>query len=291
MSKLLCVLIDGLRSEAMACAHVRCFDRIAAEGIVRGIQPLRPHLPLPNLVSLFTSQPPEEHGVLSNSCASRISPHAVPLFSLLRYRHQNLSAFYSSDFIRLLFPQGSLQTGMFINSQGIRNVDRDLAQMAGRHLQKEQPDFCLLQLQGVGICGTHFGFRSEPYLESIEQADQSLDLVLEHLALVGLQQEYTIMVLSSHDGSHQADDRGKKAETMLPLMCSGPGIRHDLERERTVSLLDLAPTMARILGLAPHPDWQGDAAEEMLRRPVLELITQEPKISTRHTSGQQGLPA
>ncbi|MBM9536101.1 alkaline phosphatase family protein [Desulfobulbus alkaliphilus] len=288
MSKLLCVLIDGLRTDAMACAHLRCFDRIAREGLVRGIEQLPPCLPLPTLVSLFTSQLPEEHGVLSNNGDFRIAPRAVSLFSLLRYRHQNLSALYSSDNIRLLFPLGCLQTGMFINSQGIRNVDRELAQLAGRHLQKEQPDFCLLQLQGVAICGTHFGFHSEPYLESIEQADQSLELVLEHLALVGLLQDYTIMVLSSHDG-HRQPVSSTRTPSLLPLLCSGPGIVHDPDRDQSVSLLDLAPTMARMLGLAPHPDWQGDAVEAMLRQPVLELIAQEREITTWQASRHQDL--
>jgi len=290
MPKLLCVVIDGLRTETLACAHVHCFDHLIRSGVVaRQLQPLQPDLTLPTLFSLFTSLPPEEHGVLTNSGASLVSPHAVSLFSLLRYRHMNSSAFFSCDRLRLLFPPGSLQTGVFINSQAIRNVDRELTELAYLHLQKEKPDFCLLSLQGADIAGVHFGFRSEPYRESVEQADQALGLLLEHLAVVGLQQDYVIMVLGSHNGSRTRIGENRPTDAGLPLIIAGPGIPQGVELEQPLSFLDLAPTMATILGLAPHPDWQGSGIESQFFRPSLELIVRAQKKTARHR--QEGLAA
>ena len=286
MPKLLCVVIDGLRAETLACAHVRCFDHLIRGGVVaRTLQPTQPDLTLPALVSLFTSLPPEEHGVLTNSGASVISPHAVSLFSLLRYRHCNASAFYSCDRLRLLFPLGSLQTGGCLNSQAIRNVDRELAELAYLHIQKEKPDLCLLSLQGADIAGVHFGFGSEAYRESVEQADQALGLLLEHLAVVGLQQDYVIMVLGGHGGSRPRLREERQAETWLPLIIAGPGIPQGVELEQPLSFLDLAPTMAQILGLAPHPDWRGSSIEEQWRHPSLELRVGEQKRATRLWEG------
>lgn len=283
MAKLLCVIVGGLRANLMACAHVHCLDRLAAEGaVVRRLAPSSP-LALPTLVSLCTSTPPEEHGVLANSGEARVPPQAVSLFSLLRYRQQSVSAFYADDRLRTIFPSGCLQTGILLNSQGLRNLDRQLAELAGRHLQQEQPDCCFLQLQGVEIAGVHFGPRSEPCIESLEQADRSLGLILEHLALVGLEQEYVVMVLGVPGGSG-AIPAGSEAEAaMLPLILRGPGIGRGIEVTRPVSLLDLAPSMARILGIAPHPDWRGGAIDELFRRPTLELIGQElgPQRSPR----------
>jgi hypothetical protein len=269
MPKLLVVVIDGLRPETLACAHVPCFDSLARGGVlVRHLQPCRPCLTLPTLVSLLTSLPPEEHGVLSNSGASQVSPHAVSLFSLLRYRHQNSAAFYSNDRLRLLFPPGTLQTGVLINSQSIRNVDRELTELAARHLQREKPDCCLLYLEGADIAGTHFGFTSEPYLESVEQADRALGLLLEHLAVVGLQQDYVTMVVGCCSARPPIETQ---TSFCLPLLLAGPGIRKGEELDRPLSLLDLTPTMAGILGLAPHPDWRGRVLVEALHRPPLGL--------------------
>ena len=275
MAKLLCVIVGGLRANLMACAHVHCLDRLAAEGAVdRRLAPSSP-LDLPTLVSLCTSTPPEEHGVLANSGEARVSPQAVSLFSLLRYRQQSVSAFYADDRLRTIFPSGCLQTGILLNSQGLRNLDRQLAELAGRHLQQEQPDCCFLQLQGVEIAGVHFGPRSEPCIESLEQADRSLGLILEYLALVGLEQEYVVMVLGVPGGSGTIPAGSEAEAAMLPLILRGPGIGRGIEVTRPVSLLDLAPSMARILGIAPHPDWRGGAIDELFRRPTLELIGQE----------------
>jgi predicted AlkP superfamily pyrophosphatase or phosphodiesterase len=260
MSKLLVVIVDGLCTESLACAQVPSLDSLAKRGIYAGqLQALQPLHTLSILVSLFTSMPPHEHGVLCNSGAAPISSHAISLFSLLRYRQHNVAAFYSRDRLGLLFPMGSLQTGMLINSQSIRNVDRELAEQAARHLQRDKPDCCLLYLEGTDISGSHFGFLSEPYLESVEQADRALGMIMEHLLYVGADREYAIML-------------------------AGPGIRQGVVVEQPVSLLDLAPTMAAILGLAPHPDWRGRMLAEWFQHKPLEM---RPFSSRTSPSGRK----
>ena len=46
-------------------------------------------------------------------------------------------------------------------------------------------------------------------------------------------------------------------------MIAGPGIRRDYTITTPVSLLDTAPTLARLLGLAPHSEWEGRCVEEI----------------------------
>ena len=41
-----------------------------------------------------------------------------------------------------------------------------------------------------------------------------------------------------------------------------------VERQGPLSLLDLAPTMAALLGVDPHPDWRGQAVTELLPAPL-----------------------
>ncbi|MGE4559731.1 MAG: alkaline phosphatase family protein [Desulfobulbus sp.] len=282
MSKLFVVVIDGLSPEALACAHVPCMDGLAKRGVLaRDLQPQHPHCTLPTLVSLFTSLPPHEHGILSNGASSSVSPHAVSLFSLLRYRHQQVSAFYSNDRLRLLFPMGSLQTGVLINSQAIRNVDREIAEQAARHLQREKPDCCLLYLEGAAIIGSHFGCKAEPYLESVEQADRALGVIMEHLLFVGADREYTTLVVGCRTTPPDGEETNRHS---VPLLLAGPGISRGLVVEQPVSLLDLAPTMASILGLAPHPDWRGRILSEWFQRKPLEM---RPFSSKHPTAGRR----
>ena len=55
---------------------------------------------------------------------------------------------------------------------------------------------------------------------------------------------------------------------LLPLAAAGPGIVAGVERQGPLSLLDLAPTMAALLGVDPHPDWRGQAVTELLPAPL-----------------------
>jgi hypothetical protein len=285
MSKLLVVIIDGLCTETLACAHVPSLDGLARRGIQGGhLQTQHAALTLPNLISLFTSLPSEEHGVLSNSGSAILSPLATPLFSLLRYRQQNIAAFYSSDRLRNIFPMGSLQTGVLINSQSIRNVDQELSQQTARHLQREKPDCCLLYLEGPNVTGTHFGFSSEPYLEAVEQAGRSISVIMEHLAFVGAEQEYCTLVV----GCCGAAATQTEYACISPVLLSGPGILQGIVEEQPLSLLDLTPTMASLLNVAPHPDWRGRTLSEWFYPKTVEMRSLSTRVA--HSAHKQEHP-
>jgi arylsulfatase A-like enzyme len=49
----------------------------------------------------------------------------------------------------------------------------------------------------------------------------------------------------------------------IPWLVAGPGIKRDYEIQSQVTLLDTAPTLARVLGFEPHPEWQGHCIEEI----------------------------
>ena len=264
MPKCLCIIIDGLLAETLACAHVPYFDGLAREGTLSlRLKPVSPRLTLPVLVSLTTSLPPEAHGIHDNSGSVPVSPAAVSLFSLLRYRHQNCAAFYSDDRLRLIFSPGSLQTGLLINSQGIRNVDLELAHHAALHIQREKPDFCLLYLEGAAIAATHFGRAAEAYRESVEQADRMLGLLLEHLTMVGLRRDYILMVMGCSGGCPLPAEEERLSP---PWLMTGPGVRKGHVLDDPPSVLDLAPTLAALLDLAPHPDWRGRVLTDVMQR-------------------------
>lgn len=263
MTKMLCIVIDGLLPEALECAHVCSLRQLMLSGTTMNhLYHQGPNLPLPGLATLFSSIGPEEHGVVNNNQGLIDSRHATSLFSLLRYHHLSSALFHSREHLQHLVPYGELHASMYINSQGIQNNDSKVAALAGTYIQAHQPDLCCLCLQGVDITGTHFGYLSEPYLESIEQADQAIGLLLEQLRLVGLHNDYTIMVTAGYGGSW-TQSTGHRSPIFLPWIISGQGICHHLVIEAEASFLHVAPTMAAILDIAPHPSWKGSVLENI----------------------------
>jgi len=49
----------------------------------------------------------------------------------------------------------------------------------------------------------------------------------------------------------------------IPWLVAGLGIRAGHTIEAPVSLLDTAPTLARLIGVEPHREWEGRCIEEI----------------------------
>ncbi len=256
MKKILCIVLEGFNATGLANAHIGSFEKIGREGVCFPRICLEElHTPLPTLCSLLTSLSPDRHGVIRNADV----PHAIPmdlfLPALLHYRQQAVSFFSSAEYTARLFPPRLLQTGFLINAGGIRNLDDQVFSTAAAHLQKQEPDFCLLYLNGSAIAGNHFGYHSDPYYEAIESACRGVCHVFNQLKMVGLDNEYVTFLLG-YDG---------KAEHQASLLVKGPGIRCYTDTLiPSPALLDIVPTMAQILNIPPHPDWEGKVLHELL---------------------------
>jgi arylsulfatase A-like enzyme len=48
----------------------------------------------------------------------------------------------------------------------------------------------------------------------------------------------------------------------IPWMMLGAGVKRGYAIQRAVSLLDTAPTIARLLGLKPPREWEGTSVDE-----------------------------
>ena len=67
-------------------------------------------------------------------------------------------------------------------------------------------------------------------------------------------------------GGHERTHGTEAPEDMtIPWMLAGPGIRAGHTLQGPVSLLDTAPTLARLLGLSAHPHWEGRSVDEAFK--------------------------
>jgi arylsulfatase A-like enzyme len=75
----------------------------------------------------------------------------------------------------------------------------------------------------------------------------------------------TLLVLTADHGGHERSHGSDSSEDMtVPLIMRGPGIKKSCNIEGPTSILDIAPTITRVLGLATPPGWQG--------RPLMEAL-------------------
>ena len=263
MSSVILVSIDGTRPDALAqgdCPNLQAFrDRSAYTMRASSVMP---SITLPCHLSIFHSVPPARHGILSNDWA----PMARPLPGLVEvaYHAGKRSAFFHNwEQLRDLSRPGYLEYALFIHSGETRGLadpgaDDLTAQEAARTIAARQFDFAFVYFGSVDIAGHAYGWMSDGYLAQLAHVDAAFGNLLSALPA-----DSTVLVQSDHGGHERMHGTDMAEDMLIPWMIGGPGIRQGHEIAAEVSLLDTAPTLARIMGLAAPAQWEGRCPDEI----------------------------
>jgi predicted AlkP superfamily pyrophosphatase or phosphodiesterase len=253
------VMIDGTRPDALAAAHYPNLTSLLARGAFtfKAVS-VMPSVTLPCHMSIFHSVPPERHGVTTNDWR----PMARPLPGLVDHAHaagKRCAFFHNWEPLRNLNLPGSLAFAYFReNVYTDRHGDQVIAAEAVRYLGTDQPDFVFVYFGTVDTAGHRHGWMSAEYLAQLARVDHALGMLL-----TALPADSTILLQSDHGGHERTHGTDSPEDMTIPWLVAGPGIRPDYEIKTAVSLLDTAPTLARLLNINPHPDWEGRCIEEI----------------------------
>ncbi len=259
MSKVVLVLIDGLRPDALhqtACPHIQSLIARGASTLMA--QSVMPSITLPCHMSIFHSVPPTRHGITSNTW----HPMARPLPGLMDEAAQNYrrcASFYKWEELRDLSRPGSLVFS-YCHNNAYTDMAGDglIVDAAASYISKAQPDFAFVYLGTVDTVGHIAGWMSQEYLAQVSLADNYLGRLLAVLP-----PEYTILLQSDHGGHDRDHGTDCPEDLTIPWIIAGPTIRQGYTIQSEVSLLDTTPTLAHILGLVAHRDWEGKIITEV----------------------------
>ena len=253
------VMVDGLRPDALAMVHCPHFDNLQARSsYTLQASSVMPSVTLPCHMSIFHSVPPARHGVTSNAW----QPMARPLPGLIdqaRAANLHTASFHNWEPLRNLSLPGSLnfsyyRDNVYTDLEG----DRVIAGEAVRYIDSDGPDFAFVYFGTVDTIGHRHGWLSDEYLAQIERVDGALGLLLD-----GVPADSTILLLSDHGGHERSHGTHSAEDMTIPWLVVGPGIKRGYEITRPVGLLETAPTLARVLGIAAHRDWEGQCVDEI----------------------------
>ena len=253
------ILIDGLRPDAILPANSPNVTALMA----RGASTLRatsvmPSITLPVHTSIFHSVPPTRHGITTNTWM----PMACPLPGLVDVaRTGNLrSAFFHNwEPLRDLNRPETLAFAYFRdNCYTDLDGDQVIADEAVRYLRSDRPDFAFVYFGTVDVAGHNHGWMSPKYLEQVKRVDGAVGTVLADLPA-----DSAVVLTSDHGGHERSHGADIPEDMLVPWMAAGKGIRRGEQLQSPVSLLDTAPTVARLLGLAPHAAWEGRCVDEI----------------------------
>jgi predicted AlkP superfamily pyrophosphatase or phosphodiesterase len=262
MSRAVLIMTDGMRPDAFQQVSTPNLDWLMTNGAhTLSAQSVMPSVTITCHTTMFYSLAPERHGVVREGQPMKTNGNG--LIEQLKAADKHSAFFYNWDALRNMSRVLTLSASFMANIAALyvdgRFVGDDfVVEHACRELPRNRYDFAFVYFGTIDECGHKFGWMSDEYLRQIEYVDGFIGEVLSVLP-----EDTTVLVHSDHGGHDHGHGLDIPEDMTIPWIISGPGIKQNYALQSPVSLLDTAPTLARVLGIAPAPEWEGRAIDEV----------------------------
>ncbi len=252
MKKVSLILIDGMRPDALAQCGSPCVDALlSTSAYTLRARTVFPPLTLPCHMSLFHSVNPGRHDIMGND----YSPMARPVNGIMEQLHgrRSTAMCFNWEPLRDLCRPGNCGFSFFISSHdhGSEPAARAVFEASEKLIQTLAPDFCFTYVGWPDDQGHATGWMSGEYLEAVDGSLRLVERLIQHT-----EREYVTILIADH-GGHDRDHGILIDEDMtIPVVLRGEGIA-PRRLDEPVSILDIAPTVVRLLGCEPAAEWEG----------------------------------
>jgi len=252
MEKVVLLLVDGMRPDGLLeCGHPFVETLLKESRHDLNTKTVYPSVTLPCHMSLFHSVTPDRHGILSNTYVPQVRP-VVGLMDQLNQFGKKCASFITWENLRDLSRPDHLHACLCLNLHKAEDTDTKITDVAIRYIKEEEPDFLFLYLGETDEVGGHdCGWMSETYLKSVNKAMGCAERVYNSLP-----EGYTLIVLADHGGHDRSHGTQMPEDMTIPVCICGPKFEKNTEMSGT-SILDIAPTVAKLLEVPRVKEWEG----------------------------------
>lgn len=251
--KVILILVDGMRPDALAHCSNPYIETLKGESkSTLHATTIFPSMTLPCHMSLFHSVPAERHGVTTNT----FSPMVRPLNGLceqLSLAGKDCTFFYNWSELRDLCKPASLSFGYMISEDkyDLHYTNEMVTKQALSYIEENKPDFAFVYLGMTDIVGHRIGWMTEEYFTSIDQSFAEIEQIVKAFG-----EEYTIVLTADHGGHGRSHGEDIPEDMTIPLFIRGKEFAAGKTFEKA-SILDIAPTIVKLMGAQPDKEWEG----------------------------------
>ena len=250
-TKVLLVLVDGMRPDGLlACGHPFVQKLLDNSSHALDAQTVMPSVTLPCHMSLFHSVDPARHGVTTNTYMPQVRP-IVGLVDRLAQFEKKCAMFYTWEELRDLSRPGHLHTSQCMSIYQYPAPDKAITAAAIEYIGNEEPDFLFLYLGETDETGHKCGWMGGEYLAAINNAMSCIERAWDSLP-----EGYTMIVVADHGGHDRTHGTEQPSDMTIPVCILGDGFEKGRTLE-SVSIKDIAPTIASLLDVPAVKEWEG----------------------------------
>ncbi len=249
--KVIMILVDGMRPDSLDTVPVA--QKIMNQSAVTiNAKTVFPSVTLPCHISLFHSVTPQRHGTTTNVYAPQVRP-INGLCEVLRQADKKCAVFYNWEEIRDVSRPNSLAHACFYAGRriGYKEAGEMLTDSAIKYLKAFDTDFTFIYFGHTDMEGHRYGWMSEEYMKAVEESWDNIDKLMNELG-----DEYTYIITADHGGHDRTHGSDSDEDMLIPIIINGNGFEN-AKLPDDANIVDLAPTVANLLGVAPDSEWEG----------------------------------
>lgn len=253
--KVVLVLVDGMRPIGIEqCKNPYLLDLAKESSYSFKATSVMPSVTLPCHTSIFLSVNPERHGITTNTWMPQVRP-IDGICEVVNHAGKKAAMVYNWEELKDLSSPGSLCYSHFERQVGSHDEilarEIEMTKVAASYIKEKAPDFLFMYLGATDETGHNYGWLSDEYLESVYNASECIKLMKGALS-----EEYQLMITADHGGHDRTHGTASDEDMIIPLILNGSEFEKGRELP-SANLKDIAPTIAKVLGLTPPHEWEG----------------------------------
>jgi phosphopentomutase len=99
--------------------------------------------------------------------------------------------------------------------------------------------------------GHTYGWMTDEYMEAIESSWNNIEKLMSELG-----DEYTYIITADHGGHDRTHGTDRPEDMTIPMIILGAAADR-IGSLKNANIKDIAPTITKILGVEPDPEWEG----------------------------------
>lgn len=254
MKKAILISIDGMRPDGLkACGNPYVAELEKKCSYSYNASSMVPSVTFPCHFSMTHSVTPQRHGILTNTYIPQVRP-VNGIFEKINAAGGVSAMFYGWEPLRDVASPGSLKFATYINAYMQESGDTALTDEAEKLIKERKPDFVFLYMVETDEKGGHDnGWMSDEYLRRISIAIDNAKRMIENFG-----DEYSVIITADHGGHNRTHGTEMPEDMTIPMFFYGPEFAPG-EIKEEISLLDITPTIAAVMGIDGDEKWEGRA--------------------------------